>query len=106
MHIELLSKIDEATARETESDRAWIQEPQKILIVDAKKTCLASSIDTKTTMNFLVARYKAIEAIYQFLTPDQWADEKLEDRPFVMNSVYLGEQKKITVMRVNANLDS
>jgi small subunit ribosomal protein S2e len=80
---------------------------KKLLAMAGFEDVFTSSIGhTKTTTNFLVATYKAIEATYEFLTPDQWADAKADDHPFVVNSQYLGEQNEIKVQKVSVNLDS
>lgn len=47
---------------------------------------------TKTTMNFLVATYNAIELTYSFLTPDQWTAAPAKQHPFVEHSDFLAAQ--------------
>ena len=59
---------------------------------------------TKTTMNFLVATYKAIEQTYHFLTPDQWSVDDIKDHPFVQHSVYLAELNQLKVTKISPDM--
>jgi small subunit ribosomal protein S2e len=63
---------------------------KKLLGMAGFEDVFTSSIGhTKTTFNFLVATYEAIEATYAFLTPDQWAAREIPEHPFEKNSGYL-----------------
>jgi small subunit ribosomal protein S2e len=78
---------------------------KKLLALAGFEDVFTSSIGhTKTTSNFLVATYKAIEATFYILTPDQWNDRDLIDHPFVMYSDELGRANEIKVVKVPVNL--
>lgn len=78
---------------------------KKLLAMAGFEDVFTSSIGhTKTTFNFLVATYKAIEHTYQFLTPDQWEAKEPEVHPFVEHSEYLAEYNENKVQKVNINL--
>jgi small subunit ribosomal protein S2e len=80
---------------------------KKLLAMAGFQDVFTSSIGhTKTTTNFLVATYKAIEATYEFLTPDQWPTGEIEAHPFVANSAFLSESIEIKVTRVDVNLNA
>lgn len=52
---------------------------------------------TKTTFNFIVATYHAIEITYSYLTPDLWADNDIISHPFVEHYKFLaGPESKTT----------
>lgn len=56
---------------------------KKLLAMAGFEDVYTSSIGhTKTTFNFLVATYKAIEATYDYLTPDQWENLETKTHPF------------------------
>ena len=79
---------------------------KKLLAMAGFEDLFTSSIgNTKTSFNFLVATYKAIEATYAFLTPDQWKKEKPEDHPFVQYSEHLAKDNEFKVTKVNVNLE-
>ena len=79
---------------------------KKLLAMAGFQDVFTSSIGhTKTTMNFLVATYKAIEATYNFLTPDQWEALEPPTHPFVEHSAYLAERNEIKVTKVPVNLE-
>jgi small subunit ribosomal protein S2e len=59
---------------------------------------------TKTTTNFLVATYKAIQMTYRIQTPDQWEVQQVPDHPFVQFTDYLSEQNEQKVTKVDINL--
>ena len=68
---------------------------KKLLAMAGFEDVFTSSIGhTKTTTNFLVATYKAIENTYYFLTPDQWADDEVKAHPFVAHSTFLAGKKQ------------
>ena len=78
---------------------------KKLLAMAGFEDCFTSSIGhTKTTFNFLVATYKAIENTYKFLTPDQWEAREHEAHPFVVNSEYLATFIEAKVEKINVNL--
>ncbi|EAX98052.1 40S ribosomal protein S2, putative [Trichomonas vaginalis G3] len=69
---------------------------KKLLTMAGFKDLFTSSLGhTKTTFNFLVATYKAMEETFKFLTPDQWEDRAFEEHPFVKNSDWLHGKKKV-----------
>ena len=79
---------------------------KKLLAMAGFHDVFTSSIGhTKTTTNFLVATYKAIEATYNFLTPDQWEVTEPPAHPFVEHSGYLAERNEIKVTKVPVNLE-
>ena len=59
---------------------------------------------TKTTMNFLVATYKAIEQTYHFLTPDQWSTGEIPVHPFVQNTAFLSEKNQLKVTKISPDM--
>ncbi|OHT10768.1 40S ribosomal protein S2-1 [Tritrichomonas foetus] len=78
---------------------------KKLLGMAGFEDVFTSSIGhTKTTFNFLVATYKAIEATYQFLTPDQWDRQEPPMHPFVEHSEMLSQSIEQKVHRVDINL--
>ena len=79
---------------------------KKLLAMAGFEDVFTSSIGhTKTTTNFLVATYKAIEATYSFLTPDQWEKTEPPAHPFVEHSAYLAERNEFKVTKVPVNLE-
>ena len=79
---------------------------KKLLAMAGFEDVFTSSIGhTKTTTNFLVATYKAIEATYSFLTPDQWEKEEPPAHPFVEHSAYLADKNEFKVTKVPVNLE-
>ena len=80
---------------------------KKLLAMAGFEDVFTSSIGhTKTTFNFLVATYKAIEHTYQFLTPDQWDQKEHEVHPFVAYSDQLAQLNEFKVEKVNVNLQN
>lgn len=80
---------------------------KKLLAMAGFEDVFTSSIGhTKTTFNFLVATYKAIEHTYQFLTPDQWEKKEPEVHPFVAYSDQLAQSNEFKVEKVNVNLQN
>lgn len=80
---------------------------KKLLAMAGFEDVFTSSIGhTKTTFNFLVATYKAIEHTYQFLTPDQWEKKEPEVHPFVAHSDQLAQSNEFKVEKVNVNLQN
>jgi small subunit ribosomal protein S2e len=78
---------------------------KKLLALAGFQDVFTSSIGhTKTTANFLVATYKAIQATYQILTPDQWEEREVQEHPFVAFGGLLSEANLTKVVRVPANL--
>jgi small subunit ribosomal protein S2e len=78
---------------------------KKLLALAGFEDVFTSSIGhTKTTSNFLVATYKAIEATFHILTPDQWNPRDLIDHPFVTYSEELAKDNEIKVVKVPVNL--
>ncbi|KAH0785821.1 40S ribosomal protein S2-4 [Histomonas meleagridis] len=79
---------------------------KKLLAMAGFEDLFTSSIgNTKTSANFLVATYKAIEATYSFLTPDQWEQKEPEAHPFVQYSDVLAKDNEFKVTKVNINLE-
>jgi small subunit ribosomal protein S2e len=79
---------------------------KKLLHMAGFEDVFTSSLGhTKTTTNFLVATYKAIEATYNFLTPDQWEKAEPVPHPFVEFTQFLSEQNEIKVTKVPVNLE-
>jgi small subunit ribosomal protein S2e len=80
---------------------------KKLLSMAGFEDVFTSSIGhTKTTTNFLVATYKAIEATFSFLTPDQWEVTEPETHPFVGHSQYLAGLNEYKVTKVPVNLNA
>ncbi|OHS94734.1 40S ribosomal protein S2 [Tritrichomonas foetus] len=80
---------------------------KKLLAMAGFEDVFTSSIGhTKTTFNFLVATYKAIEGTYKFLTPDQWDKETPPAHPFVENTDYLSEFNEFKVSKINVDLQN
>ena len=80
---------------------------KKLLAMAGFEDVFTSSIGhTKTTFNFLVATYKAIENTYKFLTPDQWERSQPPDHPFVEHSQFLSETNDFKVAKVDINLQN
>ncbi|OHS96489.1 40S ribosomal protein S2-4 [Tritrichomonas foetus] len=78
---------------------------KKLLGMAGFEDVFTSSIGhTKTTFNFLVATYKAIENTYKFLTPDQWEEKVPETHPFVEHSEYLASMNDTRVTKINIEL--
>jgi len=66
--------------------------PKKLLTMAGFQDVYTSSKGhTKTTMNFLVATYNAMEITYAVLTPDQWSSAQLKTHPFVEYSEQLSQ---------------
>ena len=59
---------------------------------------------TKTTANFLVATYKAMQATFEILTPDQWPPTQNHPHPFVQHSNYLSEKNYTKVSKLNPDM--
>jgi small subunit ribosomal protein S2e len=78
---------------------------KRLLALAGFEDVFTSSIGhTKTTSNFLIATYRAIEATYHILTPDQWGVQEIQDHPFVAHSAYLSSQNETKVVKVPVNL--
>jgi small subunit ribosomal protein S2e len=78
---------------------------KRLLALAGFEDLFTSSIGhTKTTANFLVATYKAIEATFEMLTPDQWENKELATHPFVEHSQWLGTQNEQKAIKVKVNL--
>ncbi|OHT07215.1 40S ribosomal protein S2-4 [Tritrichomonas foetus] len=80
---------------------------KKLLGMAGFEDVFTSSIGhTKTTFNFLVATYQAIENTYKFLTPDQWEQKVPETHPFVEHSEYLAGFNENKVTRISIDLQT
>ena len=55
---------------------------------------------TKTTANFLVATYQAIENTWKILTPDQWEVTEPATHPFVEHTQFLSEKNEMKVTKI------
>ena len=80
---------------------------KKLLAMAGFQDLFTSSIGhTKTTFNFLVATYQAIENTYKFLTPDQWERPEVEIHPFVEHTEFLSQQNEHKVVKMSVDLQS
>jgi small subunit ribosomal protein S2e len=77
---------------------------KRLLALAGFEDVFTSSIGhTKTTSNFLIATYKAIEATFHILTPDQWTVAPPADHPFVQYSDVLAEKNETKVSKLPVN---
>jgi small subunit ribosomal protein S2e len=78
---------------------------KKLLALAGFEDVFTSSIGhTKTTFNFLVATYKAIQSTFKLLTPDQWAADEVPEHPFVTFSPELAKANETKVAKIPVNL--